>query len=101
MTRPLNLVWPLLFALSCAGACGEGQPVTPAPGYPCGVTGVVCIEGTSLTPTGMCCAEDFVCGGGFPNVGCPANYCCFVGPEGPPSQFAARKPVPQTPWRRP
>lgn len=64
----------VLLALTFA-ACGESI-LTPATGpgteYPCGVGHTVCTDG-------MCCGVGDVCGGSFPNVGCPAGACCYEG----------------------
>jgi hypothetical protein len=52
-------------------------PISTAPrkGYPCGINGLVCV-GADSKPTKMCCDQGEVCGGAFPNAGCPAGECC-------------------------
>jgi len=75
----------ILLAAVLLPACSTTPDATlqPRPGYFCGVDGVVCeakVEGT-MKPTGMCCAKHQTCGGSFPDVGCPAGQCCFVGPK--------------------
>lgn len=57
------------------------QPKTgPGTSYPCGVSGVVCVD-RYAHPTGMCCWQGEVCGGDFPNIGCPAGSCCYEGTD--------------------
>jgi hypothetical protein len=73
-------------AMLVAAACSNA-PISEVkrPGYPCGINGVVCVQRSAtgaLVSTGMCCSEGEVCGGTFPNVGCPAGQCCFVGGDG-------------------
>ncbi len=48
-------------------------PVGPGTDYPCGIHGIQC-------PDQKCCWENDVCGG-QPFSGCPADYCCYVGPD--------------------
>jgi hypothetical protein len=49
----------------------------------CGPHGVVCYAGPNDPnpgqPTGMCCWQGQICGGGWPVVGCPKGACCWVG----------------------
>ena len=62
----------ILALLVACNTCDAPLPVASEPGYPCGVTGLVC-------PGSMCCSEGEVCGG---TVGCPIGACCYEGPEG-------------------
>ena len=77
----MRLPFTLLAALSLA-ACLDSwdKPLSTAPskGEPCGPVDVPCFEPVDggLRATGMCCGEYTVCGGAFPNVGCPAGACC-------------------------
>jgi hypothetical protein len=80
--------WLVLGALLACHVDSWDPPERPTTAYPCGVFGVVC------GGTGMCCPEYFVCGGSFPNVGCPAGQCCDVGS---PATFGARRMTPQLP----
>jgi hypothetical protein len=73
----------LLLVAGCGAANSSASLTAPQPGAPCGA-GVVCYEttdpaGQNLVPTGMCCWQGDVCGGSFPNVGCPPGQCCDVG----------------------
>ena len=71
-------------------ACAADAPLpNQAPGYPCGVVGVVCAAS-------MCCPQYTTCGGAFPSVGCPADECCYIGN----GDMMAKRPVPQTPAAR-
>lgn len=88
MKHVVAILAGLLVFAACANA---PLPVTPEPGYPCGITGVVCLDG-HLHPTGMCCSTGEVCGGPFPNVGCPDGACCFEGSD----EVGARQNHPQT-----
>ena len=49
----------------------------------CGPHGVVCYAGPNDPnpgqPTGMCCWQGQICGGGWPVIGCPKGACCWVG----------------------
>jgi hypothetical protein len=70
----------MLIVATALAACSWDKPIPTAsqPGYPCGVIGVVCEDASDagLKATGMCCDQGQVCGGAFPNVGCPAGECC-------------------------
>lgn len=66
---------PILFALfliSCNVKPGSLLVPDSGPGteYPCGLHAHSC-------GGGMCCSENFDCGGITP--GCPAGACCFAG----------------------
>src|ERR1019366_3200066 len=56
--------------VACSANWNAPLPVTPEPGAPCGITGVVC-SGK------MCCESGEICGGP-PPVACPISTCCFV-----------------------
>lgn len=85
-----------LVGLVVVVACSNAPlPVAPEPGYPCGITGVVCVDG-HLHPTGFCCASEEVCGGAWPNTGCPSGACCFTGSDGDGEHVGARANHPQT-----
>ncbi len=59
------------------GGCIANKPLpSVAPGYPCGVDGIVCI-----TQHGCCDIGD-TCGGEPNSVGCPSGMCCFIGDPG-------------------
>lgn len=81
-------------------ACAESSaPLeAPQPGAPCGNAGVVCF-GSDMKATGMCCFQGSVCGGGFPNVGCPAGQCCYEGTDG--MSYDDIRPAPVLPAPRP
>jgi len=65
----------VLFALDCQ----TPAILTVDKGAPgCTRAETTCV-GADLKPTGFCCPESHACGGAFPNVGCPAGFCCFVG----------------------
>lgn len=56
-----------------------GCSPTATPGEPCGRNPVWCVEQNDagqLVPTGACCWSGEICGGHFPNVGCPVGSCC-------------------------
>ena len=82
---------------SCAWIDKVDPPLvqTSTKDYPCGKQGVVCEDqgDAGLAATGMCCDQGEVCGGGWPNVGCPAGQCCWEGDNG----FGARPNRPQHP----
>lgn len=69
----------LLVVLAGCAAAAPMQEQPPAQGTCPNASDVPCFDGQDLHPTGMCCTKGYVCGGGYPNVGCPAGYCCYVG----------------------
>lgn len=73
-------------AVSVIACADPPLPTTPAPGAPCGVAYKACYSDGKMTG---CCGGDDACGGSFPNVGCPAGYCCFAGES--PDDLAQRR----------
>ena len=73
-----------LLGLLVLAACGRSTAfdMPKAPGdQTCGIDEVPCFEPRdgALFATGDCCSRTYVCGGAFPNVGCPAGSCCAAG----------------------
>ena len=75
--------------------CDNSPLPGSAPGYPCGVFGVVCSAQHS------CCDEGDTCGGEPASVGCPAGECCYVGADADNDNLARRRPKqhPQRPMQ--
>lgn len=72
--RPLSAI--IAISVCAVIACSHSvltPPSGPGTVYPCGLQGISC-------GNGMCCWLGDVCGGG-PFNGCPAGYCCYVGPD--------------------
>lgn len=98
--RIFAIIAVALLAVACGG-WNAPIPTTPVKGEPCGVIDHACVEQTStgLKPTGFCCGQNEICGGGFPNVGCPAGVCCDDGDDDPTGPPEARRRH-QTPQRK-
>jgi hypothetical protein len=72
----------LLFALFAFAACGWDKPPDRAHGgSACGAMPTECVDGNPPVDTGECCEQGEVCGGSFPNVGCPREACCYEGTD--------------------
>lgn len=76
------LVSGLVIGMLSIGCAAENSNalIQPQPGAPCGNAGVACYDNDvsgQLVFSHECCPQDFICGGGFPNIGCPATACCF------------------------
>jgi hypothetical protein len=71
--RDVKTIIAIVPLAACLDRWDPPIPETPRDGMPCGIDGVVCFAGTDagVQPTGMCCDQGTVCGGGWPNVGCP------------------------------
>jgi hypothetical protein len=75
----VNKLIVLLLLLSACTTEGPNPLYIPQPGYPCGVGGFNCMEPNAegiVVASTDCCDNGQVCGGPFPNVGCPADFCC-------------------------
>jgi hypothetical protein len=70
--RRLPFLLALLALFACAWVDKHDQPAPPSKEYPCGPANVVC----SPSPL-ACCAQDHICGGPFPIIGCLDDSCCF------------------------
>lgn len=81
-------MWVLALGL-CQCHQSSAALSAPQPGAPCGV-GVPCYDGNPPVYTHECCWQGSVCGGTFPNIGCPSDACCA---EGSGDDFATRRPV--------
>ena len=70
------LVAGILVAVACNSPAGNFPPNTDD--TTCGASEVHCLEqqGDQLVRTGYCCWTGSQCGGAWPNIGCPAGYCC-------------------------
>lgn len=91
---------PIIALALCACACGASSTpailMSPDPSIPawaiteCGPRPTMCV-GNDLRRTGACCPDESACGGGFPNVGCAPDSCCFE----PDAELGARRPTAQ------
>jgi len=88
----MNRITLMLSAMLLAVACGTVPPKNPTTGddQTCGLNEVECEElvGDAIKSTGTCCPRTTICGGHWPNVGCPVGYCCAGGYGASPQRRA-------------
>lgn len=69
-----------IMAAACSSTPHAFDMPKPTEDQTYGISEVECseLQNGVLVKTGMCCWQGSVCGGGFPNIGCPEGKCCQV-----------------------